>query len=154
MDDPRVINPGHAPTPFTAEQIRQGCPTGRTLTARTEAAGEPDKVDVTVFVETDDEGALLESNGRTHRVTWRELQGQASFPAPVTSIEEDVIEIPLGTMQCLSYRVVSGDTASTFWFAKDRPGMPVLFTTESDGALISTTFVIADEISRSTPGSY
>jgi hypothetical protein len=40
--------------------------------------------------------------------------------------------------------VESGDTVSTFWFAKDRPGMPVLFTTEQAGALTSTTFVIDD----------
>lgn len=147
MSDPRVVHPGHAPTPYTAEEIRQGCPPGRMVTARTEAAGEPDRVDVTLFVETDEEGALLESNGQKHRVTWRELQGHASFPAEVTTIGEDVIEIPLGQMECLSYRVVTGDTASTFWFAKGRPGMPVLFTTESDGAIVSTTFVVADEIS-------
>ena len=117
------------------------------MTARTEAAGEPDRVDVTLFVKTDDQGALLESNGQEHRVTWRELQGHASFPAGVTSINEDVVEIPLGRMECLSYRVVSDDVVSTFWFAKERPGMPVLFTTESNGAVLSTTFVIADEIS-------
>ena len=147
MSDPRVVRPGHAPAPFTAEEIRQGCPRGRMVTARTEAAGEPDRVDVTLFVETDQDGALLESNGRRHRVTWRELQRHASFPADVTTIGEDVIEIPLGQIECLSYRVVKGDTASTFWFAKDRPGIPVLFMTESDGAILSTTFVVADEIS-------
>jgi hypothetical protein len=146
MDDPHVVHPGHAPTPFTAEEIRQGCPAGRTMTARTEAAGEPDRVDLTIFVETDDEGAVLESNGQRHRVTWRELQSHASFPAEVTTIAEDVIVIPLGRMECLSYRVVSDDTVSTFWFAKDRPGMPVLFTTEANGAILSTTFVIADEV--------
>ena len=145
MDDPRVLHPGHAPTPFTAEQIKLGCPIGRIVTARTEAAGEPDRVDVTVFAETDEEGAVLESNGQQHRVSWRELQGHASFPAEATTIDEDVVEGPLGRMECLGYRVVSGNTASTFWFAKDRPGMPVLFTTEVDGALVSTTMVIADE---------
>lgn len=148
MEDPRLLKAGHAPTPFTADEIRAGCPTGRTVTARTEAAGEPDRVDVTVFVETDEEGALLESNGQRHRVTWRDLQSHASFPADVTTISEEVIEIPLGRMECLSYRVVGDDTASTFWFAKDRPGMPVLFTTATDDAVLSTTFVIADEISE------
>ena len=148
MSDPRRLHPDHAPTPFTAAEIRAGCPTGRTVTARTEAMGEPDRVDITVFVETDDEGALLESNGRRHRVTWRELQNHASFPAAITTVREEVIQIPLGEMECLSYRVVSNDTESTFWFAKDRPGMPVLFTTESDGVLVSTTFVIADEVNE------
>jgi hypothetical protein len=146
MDDPRVIHPGHAPTPFTADEIRQGCPRGRTVTARTEAAGEPDRVDITVFVETDEEGALLESNGRRHRVSWSELQSHASFPESMTTITDDLIETPLGQMECLGYRAVSADTISTFWFAKDRPGMPVLFTTETNGALVSTTMVIADEI--------
>jgi len=146
MDDPYVIQAGHAPTPFTADEIRQGCPAGRTVTARTEAAGEPDRVDITVFVETDDRGALLESNGQRHRVTWRELQNHASFPAEVTTVHEDVVEGPLGRMDCLSYRVVAADTVSTFWFEKGRPGMPVLFTTEVAGALVSTTMVIADEV--------
>ena len=146
MDDPRVLRPDHAPTPFTAGEIQRGCPTGRTVTARTEAAGEPDRVDVAVFLETDDEGALMESNGQEHRVTWLELQSHASFPADVTTITEEMIEIPLGRMECLSYRVVAHDTVSTFWFAKERPGMPVLFMTESDGAVLSTTFVIADEV--------
>jgi hypothetical protein len=99
-----------------------------------------------VYVETDDEGAILESNGTRHRVTWREMQNHASFPAEVTTIHEDVVEGPLGRMECLGYRVVADDTTSTFWFAKDRPGMPVLFTTETDGTLVSTTMVIADEV--------
>lgn len=148
MDDPRVLHPGHAPTPFTAEEIRQGCPPGRMVTARTEAAGEPDRVDVTLFVDSDEDGALLESNGHEHRVAWRELQGHASFPADATTISEDVVDIPLGRMECLSYRVVADDVVSTFWFAKDRPGVPVLFVTESNGAVLSTTFVVADEISE------
>ena len=89
----------------------------------------------------------MESNGQRHRVSWLDLQNHASFPAAVTSITEDVIEIPLGAMECLCYRVVSDDTVSTFWFAKDRPGMPVLFTTETNGSLVSTTFVIEDVVS-------
>lgn len=141
-----MIRAGQAPTPFTAYEIRQACPAGRTLTARTEAAGEPDRVDVTIFVETDEKGALVESNGQRHRVTWQELQNHASFPAEMTTIHDDVVEGPLGRLDCLSYRVVADDTVSTFWFEKGRPGMPVLFTTEVDGALVSTTMVIADEI--------
>lgn len=151
MEDPHVLRPDHAPTPFTADEIRRGCPTGRTVTARTEAAGEPDSVDVTLFLETNEVGALLESNGTTHRVTWKDLQSHASFPADVTSIDEEVVEIPLGRMECLRYRVAGDDTVSTFWFAKDRPGMPVLFVTEQTGTIISTTFVIDDEVTRLTP---
>jgi hypothetical protein len=118
------------------------------VTARTEAVGEPDRVDLTIFAEVDEQGTLMESNGRRHRVTWRDLQAHASFPAAVTSISEEIIEIPLGTMECLAYRVESGDTVSTFWFAKHRPGMPILFTTVHDGDLVSTTFVIADELAE------
>lgn len=148
--DPHPLHAGHAPTPFTADEIRRGCPAGRTVTARTEAAGEPDRVDISVFVETDEDGALLESNGQRHRVSWRELQGHASFPAEATTIAEDVLDGPLGQLECLSYRVVTDDTAATFWFAKERPGMPVLFTTEKAGAIVSTTMVIADEVTGST----
>lgn len=151
MEDPHILHPGHAPTPFTAEEIRQGCPTGRTVTARTEAAGEPDGVDVTVFLVTDEVGAVLESNGTAHRVTWRDLQSHASFPADVTSIDHDLVEIPLGKMECLRYRVAGDDTVSSFWFARDRPGMPVLFMTERAGSIISTTFVVADEVAPLNP---
>lgn len=146
MSDPRRLHPDHAPTPFTVEEIRSGCPVGRSVTARTEAAGEPDRVDLTVFVETDADGAMLVSNGSRHRVTWRELQGHASFPAELTTITEEAVQTPLGDMECLCYRVISDDTASTFWFAKDRPGMPILFTVEENGGLVSTTIVIADEV--------
>lgn len=148
MSDPHLLHPDHAPTPFTADEIRSGCPPGRSVTARTEAMGQPDRVDLTVFVETDADGAVLESNGTRHRVTWRELQGHASFPAAMTTITEEAVQTPLGDMECLSYRVVSGNAASTFWFAKERPGMPVLFTVEEDGSLVSTTIVIADEVNE------
>jgi hypothetical protein len=33
-DDPRVVDPGHAPTPFTAAEIRTSCPEGRRATVR------------------------------------------------------------------------------------------------------------------------
>ncbi len=30
--DPHILHPDHAPTPFTADEIRTGCPAGRTVT--------------------------------------------------------------------------------------------------------------------------
>ena len=33
-EDPRRVRPGDAPTPYTADEIRKGCPEGRTNTFR------------------------------------------------------------------------------------------------------------------------
>jgi hypothetical protein len=38
--DPHVLAPGRAPTPFTAEEIRDGCPAGRTIRLRVDMVGQ------------------------------------------------------------------------------------------------------------------
>lgn len=145
--DPHAFIKGHAPTPFTAAQIRLGCPTGRKVTTRTEVPGEPAVTTSSTFVETDDHGAvILNDDGSSSRVTWEDLQRHASFPADEVRVANDVIDTALGTLQCLRYTVERGKGFDTFWFAFAHPGMPVLYTSEEDGQVTSTSTVISSEM--------
>ena len=155
--DPHVLEPGHARTPFTAEEIRTGCPAGRTIRMRVEAAGEPATYRVSRFVECDDTGALAERYAATDdgtplgdrqsgRVTWRDLQAHASFPADRTTIEPEQIETPIGTLDCLRYTVRDGATEEVFWFAAALPGMPVRYLTRADGRVVASTSVVANTL--------
>jgi len=116
------------PTPFTAEEIRAGCPDGRTVRAR----ADDGTISVSRFVDGDLDGATLESwteaadgtvtaQPRRDRVTWRQLQQHAAFPEERTTVGREAISTPLGAHDCLRYEV--GEM--TFWFDVGRPGMPV-----------------------------
>jgi hypothetical protein len=79
-------------------------------------------------------------------VTWVDLQRHASFPASVTEITTEHIETPLGRLECLRYRVDRSPEVETFWFDIERPGLPVKYTTEIGGRVVSTTIVVSDVI--------
>ena len=142
--NPHILEPGYAPTPFAAEEIRRGCPAGRTTRLLVEPQdGEP-YLRISRFVEADEDGALIEARRHTvlgqpleepaaTRTTWREFQGHASFPADLTTIATEAIETPLGMFDCLRYTVTVGTTVETFWFAKALPGMPIRFMTQESG---------------------
>ena len=155
--DPHVLEPGHAPTPFTADEIRIGCPTGRTIRLRVDLEGEASFQRVSRYVDCDQTGATLERFGLTldgaplgeteaDRVTWLELQAHASFPAEITTIDPDRIDTAIGELDCLRYTVRDGSADNVFWFADDVPGMPIRYLTREDGRVVSTVSVIANEI--------
>jgi hypothetical protein len=155
--DPHVLAPGQAPTPFTADEIRRGCPAGRTIRLRVETEGETSFQRVSRFVECDEAGAILErsrlsldgsplGDPAVDRVSWRDLQAHASFPATDTTIEPDRIETALGTLDCLRYTVRSGTTEQVFWFAEDLPGMPVQHLTRTDRLVVTTVSVLANTL--------
>ena len=117
--DPHVHAPGRAPTPFTADEIRAGCPTGRTIRLRVDVVGETAFHRVSRFVECDQAGATLEhsrlsldgsplAEPEVDRVTWRDLQAHASFAADRTTIESERIETAIGLLDCLRYTVRDG----------------------------------------------
>jgi hypothetical protein len=152
-DDAHVLAPDRAPTPFTAVEIRDRCAVGKTIRSLVEADGEAPYHRVTRYVEVDDAGATLERSmvaldgsplGGTEpeRVTWLDLQGHASFPAADTAIEADRIVTPLGDLDCLRYTVRDGDAERVFWFAKDRPGLPVRYLTRVGGDVVTTVTVV------------
>lgn len=151
--DPRVLAPGAAPTPFTADEIRGACRPGRTMRLLVDIAGERPFHRMSRYVECDGSGAVLERSllsldgaplgePEVDRVTWLELQGHACFPADDTTIEPERIETALGALDCLRYTVRRGDTEEVFWFAKDLPGMPVLRQTRAGGQVVATLAVL------------
>ena len=156
-DDPHVLAPGMAPTPFTAAEIRSGCPEGRTITLLVEpATGSPWRR-VNRFVATDHVGATLERwrvgpDGQPEgevaasRLTWLQLQGHASYPADVVTIAPDTVDLPMGSFDALRYTVEDDDGVATFWFAPAFPGMPVRYESPADGSGIDRTTMIGNDL--------
>jgi hypothetical protein len=156
---PRVVEPGHAPTPFTAEEIRLRSSQGRVKHVRVESEDEPTYVRSIRFVDCDADGATTERvrlgedgtpDGPVHRqrVRWADLQAHASFPATQTHIVEERIELPIGVLDCLRYTVTDGEAVDTFWFAVQAPGMPVRYTREVNRCVVGTTTVILDALAQ------
>ena len=143
MTNPHFLQPDHAPTPFTADQIRRGCPKGRVVTTETTTA-EGVVTATTEFVSTSPEGAVVKGPRGEAEVTWHQLQSHASFPADQTEITRELITIPVGELECNVYNVRRGEETHRFWFAESKPGMPVMMTVESDGQIVSQTKMISD----------
>ena len=162
--DPHQLSPDDWPTPFTAAEIRDGCPPGRTLRFRIERAGEDPVVRVSRYVETDPEGAVQESwaedlGGRRlseperERSTWLELQEHASFPRASTERTAEDLEIPAGRFACLRYTRTDPDATWRFWFARDLPGQPVRYERDVNGLiLISVTMI--ENLAGTTGGRF
>jgi hypothetical protein len=110
--------PVTAPTPYTAEQIRDACPAGKRLDFNVDAPGKERQVRTMSFVTADANGAdvemaTLDSTGhsaepakRSH-FTWEELREHALFPASATEITSESITVPAGTFDCRLYTVRS-----------------------------------------------
>ena len=148
----------HAPTPFTADEIRAGCPPGRTVQLLIEPAGGEPQLRMHRFAESDAEGAWYETQDLTmdgtplgelgrQWVTWAELQSHASFPAEGTEIGEEVLETELGRHACLRYTVRNGEEVRTFWFDRALPGMPIRYATEVGGRVTVTVTMVANAAS-------
>ncbi|MFF2372243.1 hypothetical protein [Agromyces sp. NPDC058110] len=153
--DPHVLGPGLLPTPFTADEIRDATGAGKTIRLVVEGPGDERFARVNRFVDCDAEGATLlqwrldEGGGvdgevAIGRVTWRELQGHAAFPAATTVRTSEVLELDgLGRLDCLRYAVRDdGDpaaSATTFWFALAHPGMPVRYEVPTPAGVVRTT---------------
>lgn len=153
--DPRVLDPGHAPTPFSAEEIRFGCPESRTVMVQHEYPNTDPKFWRTRFVECGETGPEIvnqqvKADGiplgpeTRMKVTWDELQAHASFPRDDTTIEEVVTRTPLGDLDCLLYTVSDGVELKKLWFAKALPGMPVRTQHITNGVETAATLVISD----------
>ena len=145
--DAHRLRPDHHPTPFSADEIRAGCPPGRTVRSLVLEKGAEPYVQITLFVSGDGVGAEQESwtetpdgvrltEPRRRRSTWLEFQGHASMPAATTEIVEEDIDIPAGRFACLRYTRREGDTIDTFWFARSAPGMPLKFEEREAGELL------------------
>ncbi len=155
MSDPRILETGHAPTPFTAEEIRAASPAGKSMTLRIESADGSTSWRTNRYVEVDADGAVIRrtrvtADGETieeldaARAAWRDLQGHASFPAADVTITPETLETPMGALACLRYEVRGEGSVRTFWFAKELPGMPVRSEVRQGGRLVSTVIMVAN----------
>jgi hypothetical protein len=55
-----------------------------------------------------------------------------------------MIATRLGTSDCLRYQVDRGDSVERFWFDTSRPGMPIRFTHEENGSVLTSTTMVED----------
>lgn len=151
--DTHRLHPDHLPTPFSADEIRAGCPPGRTIRSLVIRAGREPYIRVTRFVSGDADGAEHEAWTETpdgvrlteperSRSTWLEFQEHASMPAAETEIAEEEIDIPAGRFACLRYTRTEGDSVSTFWFAASAPGQPLKFEQRASGELVFSSTAI------------
>ncbi|GAB3745908.1 hypothetical protein [Microlunatus parietis] len=146
--DKHVLGPGLLPTPFTAEEIRESSRAGKTIRLLVEGPDGSTFERLNRFRDGDDTGATLDrwnadapDDVSTSRVTWRELQGHASFPADRTEVRNELVELPLGRLECVRYdtRPTSDAEVQTFWFAPDYPGMPVRYEVPDGSGMMRTT---------------
>jgi len=141
-EDPRRMQPGHAPTPYTAEELRKACPEGRTDVFRVERKDGVVLLTNT-FLKCDEKGTEVESatakedgtklGGGKKTSTWKELQAHASSPEADTKITEETVEVPAGKFECWLYVVSQGTSVRRMHFAKKLPGPPVKMVMETDG---------------------
>jgi hypothetical protein len=155
MADGHIIEQGHAPTPFTADEIRRASRRGHTTRVLMERAGEEPVVRVTEFVAVNPEAAEMrfrvetpngtDGDGITVTAAWTELQAHASYPQDAVAIEDDDVDLGWGHLSCHRYTVVDGDTTATHWFSKAHPGMPVLTEVRVGSDLVARTTVLSIE---------
>lgn len=140
--------------PFTAEQIRRGTPNGHTLDIVTTREGEvvdrrrtiyfdPDETSVSMRLAALSEAGVLDADAMEARTTWADLRDHAVFPEETTTVTEETIDTPLGSLPCTHYDVASGETTQAYWFAPAHPGMPIRYATLSDGVEVEVTTVVA-----------
>ena len=152
----RRMRPEHAPTPFTAEQIREACPVGRRSTFRVEIPGRTPILQTFHFTAADAEGAevtftLRDDAGKsvgevtTSRSNWSGFQAHASYPLEQTTITEAEETVPAGTFAGFLYRVEGDGRATEAFFARDLPGPPVRMVRTRDGKAEMTMTLVAHE---------
>lgn len=149
--DANKMLPDHAPTPYSAAEIREACPAGRVIKFRIEEPGKPVMFSVLTFGQGDKENAMYEAGGldengkplgekKKASTPWKELQSHASFPAADTTIERAEKQVGATTYDCWHYVVKSedGKEVTDYWFAVKLPGPPILLETRVNGKAVRT----------------
>jgi hypothetical protein len=155
-DDPHLLSPDLLPTPFSADEIRDGCPPGRTCRTLVELADGTAHVRVSRFGEHTEDGCLYErwvesvdgvidGEPAVSPVPWLALQRHAGFTAAVSTVAPERISTPLGELDCLRYDVRDGEDVTTFWFAHSLPGMPVKVVEVVAGQAVETATMVSND---------
>jgi len=140
---------GHAPTPYTAAQIRDACPSGLRIIYVIDTPEKGRTKQVFALDEWSEAGTRLTFSETTEDDkiigvvqselrSWEELQHQASSPADQTSIATETITVPAGTYECMRYTVKrteegGGESQDVLWFAYEFPGPPIRWIATSGG---------------------
>jgi hypothetical protein len=146
-----------APYPFTASEIRGGCPLGRVIDYRIEKIGAPARVERWAFEPVGEDSVTitttsLDAQGNptgvpeTQTSKWTELHEHAHFPRAATTISEDTLTVPAGTFAVLRYVVKKEDDVKTVWFAKSLPGPPVKVEATHSGQTVMTMTMQANRM--------
>ncbi len=167
-DENNRMSKNHAPTPFSAAEIRDACPTGRRTKYKIEAPGRPDSFRITTFANSTLLGTTFESVtlnsagkqvGETQKaeIRWVELQAHASFPKTQTKITSEKYTTPAGTYACRLYTVTSvkegKKVVQRYRFAKMLPGPPLCFEQEVEGKLsFRMTLIKSERVKIKKPG--
>lgn len=145
------------PTPFTADQIRNGCLPGSQFVFRIDEQGQPRAHQIMRFLESEGDIALVESwmespageaRGSREQVSvpWSELRDHALLPLGSTR-ERATITVEQGTHEGWHYVQPFDDERGqgfrNFWFADRFPGPPVLLTEVIAGEEVSRCELIA-----------
>ena len=145
---PAPAAPKLAPRPFTADQIRVAMPAGTEIRFRLEEAGKPavimhwkvtaaDAATMTLAATILGEDGSVVAPEQSETSRWDQLVEHASFPADLTVKSEGSVEVPAGTFDTIEYVVTEtkdgSTTVSTFKFARQLPGPPVLLSVDKDG---------------------
>ena len=132
------------PAPFSWEEIRSATKSGRTYRYKVEVRGKPAKERVLTFVKVDADGCEIFAGGESpKRKGWPSLQKDSEFPKERVQAREETVKLPGGKFDCMVYEVSGNDgEVTTYYFAKNLPGAPVLFYTDVDGKRMKTTTLL------------
>lgn len=149
--------PAMAPTPYTAEQIRDATHVGRSYEFKREIPGVPTTLRTMTFVRVgpndadikttvkDEAGAEVEAE-TTSTSTWEELRKHAEFPKAMLAVTEESVPVPAGIYDCMVYTLTDASKpeieVTRFYFAKNMPGAPVFFSVEKNGKRFMTSSLV------------
>ena len=146
-----------APYPFTASEIRAGCPLGRVIDYRMESVGASATSERWAFAPIGEDSVTitttpLDARGNptgvpeTQTSKWTELHEHAHFPRAATKVSEESLTVPAGTFAVLRYVVTKEDDVKTVWFAKNLPGPPVKVEATHSGKTVITMTMQANRM--------
>jgi hypothetical protein len=147
------------PGPFTWEQIRDGCPTGRRIDVRVEEEDKPVYHQVMTFVDPDDDGSgtdirheVLDEDGNRlgdpvrKSIKWKDFQHHPEFATDLISSGEETIDTPRGKITAKKYVVKDPNGTATYYFDPALPGPPVVYFLENDGKRLLTATMVKSEL--------
>ncbi len=153
-----------AQAPFTAEQIRDATPVGRTYRFALRQGEQEVQVTVRFTRVAPDQASMertiVDASGKvleqaTEDTSWQQIVGHAAYPADATEITDATVEVPAGTFDAMLY-TVSGEqdgkpVVSRMYFAKSLPGAPVK-TEITVGEQVVFSLVLVEHIAAQEAG--